>query len=222
VAFSHRGFAPSDPTQGAPDPNDYADDLAALLDHLAIDRAVVVGQSMGGWTTVEFGLKHPQRLAGAVLACTTGSIDFAKISHPALDALPDWQASSRKQAEAFRHADIHVACGSRMAQENPALHELYKEIDRLNARLDKEAILNRLFAMRSRPLADLDRIPAHKLFIAGGEDIVIPACGVEAVARSAANARFVRVDDAGHSVYFERAARFNDAVDSFLHAIAYA
>jgi pimeloyl-ACP methyl ester carboxylesterase len=32
----------------------------------------------------------------------------------------------------------------------------------------------------------------------------------------------VRIDDAGHSVYFERAARFNDALDSYLHAIAYA
>src|SRR4030095_3162510 len=34
LAFAHRGFAPSDPVPGGPDPADYASDLAALIDHL--------------------------------------------------------------------------------------------------------------------------------------------------------------------------------------------
>lgn len=47
VAFSHRGFAPSTTPGGVPDPTLYASDLLALLDHLAIPKAVIIGQSMG-------------------------------------------------------------------------------------------------------------------------------------------------------------------------------
>lgn len=221
IAFAHRGFAPSDAVPGAPDPNDYADDLAALLDHLKIERAVIVAQSMGGWTAVEFGLKHPDRVAGIVFACTTGSIDFTQTGHLKLEALPEWEALATRETAACLADSIHVACGRRMAKESPALHELYKEIDRLSVGLDKMAVRERLHRMRKRPPSDLDRIPAHKMFIAGADDIVIPACGVEALARSVDNARFVRVEGAGHSVYFEHAAQFNEAVDAYLGAIAY-
>ncbi|WP_342360559.1 alpha/beta hydrolase [Terrarubrum flagellatum] len=221
VTFSHRGFAPSSSISGGPDPYDYADDLAALLDHLAIPRAVIIAQSMGGWSAVEFGLKYPDRVAGIVFACTTGSIDFEQAPHMKLGAVAEWRAFADAEIAAGQAESVHPACGRRMASENPALHELYKEIDRMNAGLDKPAIMRKLHAMRARPPSDLDQIPAHLMFITGGEDIVIPPCGVEAVSRSVANARFARVEDAGHSVYFERASRFNDALDSYLGAINY-
>lgn len=222
IAFAHRGFAPSTLMSETPDPNDYADDLAALLDHLGIEKTAIVAQSMGGWTAVEFGLKHPDRVAGIVFACTTGSIDFTQSGHLKLGAMQEWDAFAATESAACAAESVHVACGRRMAKDNPALHELYKQIDRMSVGLRKDVVRERLFKMRKRPPSDLDRIAAHKLFITGGEDIAIPPCGVEAVSRAVAHARFVRVDDAGHSVYFEHAARFNDAVDAYLAAIGYA
>ena len=47
--------------------DDHADDLAAVLDHLGIERAVVVGHSMGGFVAVRFAHRHPHRVAGALL-----------------------------------------------------------------------------------------------------------------------------------------------------------
>jgi pimeloyl-ACP methyl ester carboxylesterase len=44
-----------------------ADDLAAVLDHLGIDKAVVVGHSMGGFVSLRFAQRHPERVAGLVL-----------------------------------------------------------------------------------------------------------------------------------------------------------
>lgn len=44
----------------------FADDLAALLDHLQLDRAVVGGASMGCGVATAFALRHPDRLAGAI------------------------------------------------------------------------------------------------------------------------------------------------------------
>lgn len=44
-----------------------ADDLAAVLDHLGIDKAVVAGHSMGGFVSLRFAQRHPDRVAGLVL-----------------------------------------------------------------------------------------------------------------------------------------------------------
>src|SRR5438128_3472422 len=75
VAFAHRGFAPSDAIAGAPDPADYADDLAALIDHLKLPDVRLVGQSMGGWTMLEYALGHLTRVKALVLSSTSGTID---------------------------------------------------------------------------------------------------------------------------------------------------
>src|ERR1700749_3962045 len=74
VAFAHRGFAPSDAIPGGPDAADYAGDLAALIDHLALDRVFLVAQSMGGWACLEHALSHPERVRALVLASTAGAI----------------------------------------------------------------------------------------------------------------------------------------------------
>ena len=74
VAYNARGYPPS----GVPeDPADYSQDIAvedlrALLDHLQIDRAHIVGFSMGGSAALSFGLKYPQR-ARSVTIVGTGS-----------------------------------------------------------------------------------------------------------------------------------------------------
>ncbi|MDX2039537.1 MAG: alpha/beta hydrolase [Isosphaeraceae bacterium] len=52
-----------------------ADDLAALLDRLAIDRAVIVGVSYGGVVAIHFALRHTDRAAGLVVVDSFGSID---------------------------------------------------------------------------------------------------------------------------------------------------
>src|ERR1700757_2935474 len=74
VTFAHRGFAPSSEIPGGPDPADYAGDLAALIDQLALDRVFLVAQSMGGWASLEYALAKPERVRGLVLASTAGAI----------------------------------------------------------------------------------------------------------------------------------------------------
>ena len=75
VAFAHRGFAPSDPVPGGPDAADYAGDLAALIDHLKLADVRLVGQSMGGWTVLEYALANAGRVKALVMSSTSGTID---------------------------------------------------------------------------------------------------------------------------------------------------
>jgi len=144
ITLAHRGFAPSSPIQGGPDPNDYGDDLAALLDHLGFAETRIVAQSMGGWTATGFALKAPARVKALVMACTTGVFDFRKCAGIDQAALAAWDATAEPTASAGLEHGIHPAGGARMAREQPTLHFLYREIDDQNRELDKMALRPRL------------------------------------------------------------------------------
>ena len=70
ITFSARGYPPSDVPEK---PESYSqnratDDIAAVMDHLKIDKAHVVGLSMGGFATLHFGFRHPSRALSLVVA----------------------------------------------------------------------------------------------------------------------------------------------------------
>jgi 3-oxoadipate enol-lactonase len=216
IAFAHRGFNPSLPVAGGPDPHDFADDVAALAAALALDRFAFVGQSMGGWTGIEFALKHPGRLTTLVLSATSGMVDPrspAEADHARLDR---WEAESTASARACVEAGIHVACGARMAREQPAMHLLYQQVDGLSFGLDKELLRARLWESRTRPATDLARIDSRILWVTGDEDIVFPSPAVPALMRHCRDATHLALPDTGHSGYFERPAAFNAALEGAL------
>lgn len=89
LAFAARGFPPSDvPTDEAAYSQDRAvADVVAVLDAAGVDRAFVVGNSMGGFAALHFALQHPDRTLGAVVAgCGYG-------------AHPDKEAGFREESE---------------------------------------------------------------------------------------------------------------------------
>ncbi len=76
ITYGARGYPPSDVPEK---PESYSqnratDDIAAVMDHLKIDKAHVVGLSMGGFATLHFGFRHPQRaLSLTVAGCGYGA-----------------------------------------------------------------------------------------------------------------------------------------------------
>jgi 3-oxoadipate enol-lactonase len=72
VTYSARGYTPSD-VPADPDVYSYSHvmrDAVAVLDHLKIDKAHLIGLSMGGYTSLQVALNHPQRVRSLVLAGT--------------------------------------------------------------------------------------------------------------------------------------------------------
>src|ERR1700722_13324204 len=70
ITYAARGYPPSDVPE---DVSKYsqtraADDIGSVLDHLKIDKAHVVGLSMGGFATLHFGFRHPARALSLVVA----------------------------------------------------------------------------------------------------------------------------------------------------------
>lgn len=97
----------------------YADDAAALMDHLGWDRVPVIGVSFGGMVAQEFVLRHPQRVARLVLACTSpggaggASYPFHTLEHMTREErarhLVPINDTRRDAAWAAAHPDEHAA-----------------------------------------------------------------------------------------------------------------
>src|SRR5919199_217728 len=88
VTYNHRGFPPS----SVPDDRDaysqdrLVDDLRGLLDTLGIERAHLVGLSMGGNVVLNFALRFPERCRGVVVAgCGAGTVDRAEFEQNVRD-----------------------------------------------------------------------------------------------------------------------------------------
>jgi len=216
VSFAHRGFAPSGPVPGASAPDAYADDLAALIAELGLKDVRLVAQSMGGWTCLEYALRHPDKVKALVLACTSGAIDPAGAAGFGKAAFEAWTKRAGEQNAAMEAHGVLAAGGERFAREQPALALLYRQIYQLNPDAFRAAVRGRIRATRNQPSSLLAKLPFPVLFLNGEEDTVFPSPAGPGLAQCAPQGRHVSVPKAGHSVYFERAAEFNRIVEEFL------
>jgi 3-oxoadipate enol-lactonase len=213
VVFSHRGFPPSSPVSGKTAPDSYADDLSALIEQLNLNNVALVAQSMGGWTCLEYALREPKRVRALVMASTSGAVDFRPLGNAEVD---EWTRLSPTKLANLQSRGIHAAGGERMAREQPALAQLYGQISALASAEFRDEVRNRIREMRTKAPALLAELPMPVLFVTGDEDWVFPPAAGPALARLAPKGSAVRVPAAGHSVYFERAAQFNEIIGRIL------
>lgn len=206
VLFDHRRWGASTEDPDGPGGAAFADDLRALMDHLGIEKASLVAQSMGGWTSLRFALQSPERVERLMLCDTHGGL-----SSPEVDG---WAKATAENA-AKLPSGVHPAVGERMYAEQPELAFLYEEIDALN-RLKRAEIFATIQQAGTVTPEEAVALSMPVMFLIGEEDIVIPPPFLEAAAKLVPGARVIRIPRAGHSAYFERPVEFNAAVESFL------
>src|SRR5262245_54827249 len=125
VTVDQRGFGQSPDVPGGPGPGALATDALALLDHLGIERAALVAQSMGGWAAAGAAVQAPDRVWAVVMANTVGNL-----TNPEIAALrQQLQAASPPRPPVLWHA----ALGPTFRKEQPALSYLYAQVAGLNA-----------------------------------------------------------------------------------------
>ena len=213
VVFAHRGFPPSSAVPGKSAPDSYADDLAALIQELKLSDVALVAQSMGGWTCLDYALREPKRVRSLVMAATSGALDFNQME---IAEIQEWLRRSPAKLAELQSRGIHPAGGERMAREQPALAQLYGQISELAPASFREEVRVRIRQVRTRSPKLLEQLPMPVLFVTGDEDWVFPPAAGPALAKLAAKGSAVRVPAAGHSVYFERAAKFNEIIGRIL------
>ena len=216
VTFSHRGFWPFTDTPASFGTSDFADDLAALVDHLKLQEAVFIAQSMGGWTCLEYARRFPGRVRALVLSSTSGAVNFRALNYPDAQTLPLWESHADEVRKELESKQILAATGDRMAMEKPALYYLYRGLNELTPLSFRDEVRKKIRSERTLQPEKVQQLKAPMLFITGDEDIVFPPVAASALAALLPNAHHHQVQGAGHSVYFEKADVFNTIVDSFL------
>lgn len=212
VTFAHRGFAPSTDAPGGPGREGFVDDLAALIDHLALPNVRLVAQSMGGWTALGYSLRFPTRVRALVMASTTGGV---------APLISDEEVARLRAGKPTREELLArgiLAGHERMMEEQPALYHLYRGITGWrDARLAEP----RALALGRSPIPPeaLSALTMPVLALAGEEDTVALPPALRALAARVPNGRYASVPRAGHSVYFERPEAFNRIVDEFLASV---
>lgn len=209
VTWDQRGFGRSTARGGPTHPTCAAGDLLALLDHLELDRANLVGQSMGGWAVLRATLDRPDRVARLVLADTPGGIP-----NEATRAL-------LRRAEAGGDAlapppllGRHPALDPSLAERDPARAYLYQMLGNFGEP-DLAALVPGLLAAEVAPDA-LERLALPTLCIVGENDSIFPPGIIESCAAQLPQAEVVEIPGAGHSPYFEAPEAWNQALATFL------
>ena len=195
---------------------DYADEMVTLLDRLDIERAVVVGMSMGGYVLLDLLERHPRRLAGAVFAATRAGADDSaarekrtKLAEAVKGGSPDVVAESFET----------VLFAPETPKGDPALVE---EIRGWMRATPPQGLVAGLIAMRDRKdyrrmLSDF-HVPA--LVIGAREDRAIPVEESRYLDEQLPDSSLCILPEGGHMVNMEQPEQFNTCLLSFLDRLA--
>jgi len=223
IAYNARGYPPSDvPADVARYSQQRArDDILAVLDSLRIERAHIVGNSMGGFATLHFGITHSARALSLVVAgCGYGA-------HP--DQYEKFQAQSRELAQTMLDKGMaHVAATyghgpSRLqlkAKDPRGFAEFVQHFSEHSA----QGSANTMIGYQSkRPslyslTAEMAAITAPMLIVAGDEDdaVLEPSLMMK---RTIPTSDLFIMPGSGHMTNLEDPALFNRVLEDFFHQV---
>ena len=207
-------FEPPSPRDPEHEVAELARDAAALLDRLGVDRAHVLGASLGGFVAQELALARPDLIERLVLVSTScGGRGGERMSYRALAAMFGLGSFS---PEGAARRGLKVATSASYRAEHP------KEFDRIvRTRLAFSPSLSS-YLRQAKAGANFDAsrrvqyIGAPTLVIHGSADRYVPVSNAYALARAVPGAELRVLDGAGHLVFIERAEEVNAEVASFL------
>jgi pimeloyl-ACP methyl ester carboxylesterase len=223
IAFNARGYPPSDVPAEVRQYSQAraADDIAAILRHLGLARAHIVGLSMGGFATLHFGLRHP-KLARSLAICGCGygaekeQRDTFRAESEALAQLFDEKGS-------LVAAERYALGAARVQFQNKDPRGWRQFVDRMAGHSSKGAANTLRGVQKERPsiyeLAEaIGGIALPVLLVAGDEDApcLAPALFLK---RTLAAAGLVVLPKTGHTVNLEEPDLFNRVLAEFLLAV---
>ena len=177
------------------------DDLAALVEHLGLDRFHLVGTAAGGIVAVDYALSFPKRLRSLVVANSIVGVqddEYLEMTRrlrpaPEFNAIP---AEIRELGPSYRAA-------------NPAGTERWKELAQ-HTRPPMPGTRNRI------TFASLETIRTPTLLLTGDADLFTPPSVLRLFAARFPNCESVVIPECGHSAFWEQPELFNRAVLDFV------
>ena len=224
IAYAARGYPPSDV------PSDVASysqaraaaDIVAVMDGAGIERAHVVGLSMGAFATLHLGLDHPERALSLVLA----GIGYGAEK----ECEAEFRATAEAAAQGFetqgsrRFAEIYGSSAARVQLEAKDPRGWREMVDWLGEHDPLGAANTMRGVQAQRPsLYDLEerlkRLALPTLIIAGDEDDQTLQPGIF-LKRTIPASGLMVLPKTGHTINLEEPAAFNQAVADFHAQVA--
>ena len=207
-----RGFGESDSSAGPATMNRMAQDVAQLLDHLEITRAVIGGLSMGGYVALAFYKQFPSRVRALILADTRAQADTEEGKQT--------RAQQAEKALSEGMAGIADAMLPKLLTPETVSKrpEIVKRVRDMMLKTKPEGAASALLGMAEREDQTelLPRVTSPTLILVGAEDAITPVADSEKMHTAIAGSRLVVLENAGHVSNLERTAEFNEALMSFL------
>jgi pimeloyl-ACP methyl ester carboxylesterase len=221
IRYSHRGTGTSDRLGGDITLRELADDATGLLSALGIEKAHVLGVSMGGMVAQELVLNHPQAVLGLVLGCTTcGGASHSHREGGAVPAAPEVIALLTPQSGLSREEQVRR---SWPAITTPEFLESHPEVleERLRLSLINptpiETSMKQMAAVQAFDSFErLPQIEAPTLVIHGDRDVLVPVANSYVLKERIPGAELRIVPGAGHLFTFEFPEESAAAVVEFL------
>src|SRR5688500_18578046 len=213
VLFDNRGLGRSIPRRAPQTLADLTVDIVELMDHLQLERAHVMGLSLGGIVAQQVALDHPSRVDRLVLVSCTNRFgpyltEMAKLLGQALRHFPPevFRRTIELLGSAPEYLDAHV-----------------EEIDQkiamaCDAGIARSAVARQLRCLGNRDVAEGPdyRITTPTLVIAGEQDMLIPACYARRMAREIPGSEFLLVRGCGHNPLYEKTELVVPRITEFL------
>lgn len=193
----------------------HADDVAALLDALAIDRAIIGGLSMGGYVTLAFWRRHRDRVRALVLADTRASADTDATRERRVATIALARAEG---ALAVADAQIASSLGATTRRTHPALVHRMRD---MMATVSVATLIAAQEGMLARDDATpwLGTIDVPTLLVVGDEDAISPAKEMRAMHERIPGSVLEVIEQSGHLSPVEQPARFDEALVRFVPAV---
>ncbi|MDX1468815.1 MAG: alpha/beta fold hydrolase [Acidimicrobiia bacterium] len=219
IAFDRRGFGKT--PLGDEQFSDW-EDAIAVLDHLGVDSATIVGCSMGGATALEVAIERPDRVDALVLV---GAAPAGWEPEGDWEDHPLWEeaVAAYKAGDLDRVAEIDmemwlVGYGRDSSGIDPSLKELFLDMDRTPLRTeDKRNELSKRY--EKGHLDHLDAISAPTLVIIGEHDESYLLAAADFLAQKLSDRPPVVLAGTAHLPSFEKPEEFNSALAGFLGSL---
>ena len=204
VTYDIRGFGRSTEEPGAPGFAAHCDDLQGLLDHLGIDKAFIVGQSMGGFGALQFALRFPQRVLGLVLTSTPAGVKDDVLVSRVREAQE--AASSMPMTErVFR---------PRFIETRPVMLYIWRAQQDASPRYPR-SFLDPLWYGGGPTAEEVQHLSVPVLILAAEHDNSVPVTAARRLQELLPGARLQVAPDCGHCIYWEQPDFYNQALLGF-------
>lgn len=191
---------------------DLADDAVGLLDHLGIERAVLVGMSQGGYLALRAALAHPERVSGLVLEDTRADRDDPETMEMLRGMLEGWIARGPSD-------ELMDQLAGMILGDAPELRQRWVRI--WKAKPPSELELPARCLLERDDVSDrLEEIDCPALVVHGEDDVAIPVdVGEELHRRLPGSGGIVRVRGAMHAPNLTHPEVVNPALRRFLEGV---